>query len=77
MADANRILVEYEDGSIRELKKGIAAEFDYENMKVEMIDISKLDLVRIAYGMLVTVERMGMTPLLKSYVSGELLPDEL
>ena len=46
-------------------------------MNVEMIEVSPLDMVRIAYGMLVTVDKIGMTPLLQAFVNGELLPDEI
>ena len=76
MADAKKISIEYENGTVKEMNKGIAAEFDNENMRVDMVGVSKLDIVRIAYGMMVTVDKMGMTPLLRAYASGELLPDE-
>lgn len=76
-ADAKKILIEYEDGTIRTLSKGVAAEFDHNEMNVEMIEVSPLDMVRIAYGMLVTVDKIGMTPLLQAFVNGELLPDEI
>lgn len=76
MADTKKILIEYEDGTVKEINKGIAAEFDNDNMHVDMVSVSKVDMVRIAYGMMVTVEKMGMTPLLQAYVIGELLPDE-
>lgn len=69
-------MIEYEDGTVKEMNKGIAAEFDNDNMHVDMVSVSKVDIVRIAYGMMVTVEKMGMTPLLQAYASGELLPDE-
>lgn len=52
MADAKKISIEYENGTVKELNKGIA------------------------YGMMVTVEKMGMTPLLLAYAEGGVLPDE-
>ena len=76
MADAKKISIEYENGTVKELRKDIAAEFDNDNMHVDMVVVSKFDLVRIAYGMMVTVDKMGMTPLLQAYASGEFLPDE-
>ena len=76
MADAKKIMIEYEDGSAKELSKGIAAEFDNENMHIDMLHVSNIDMVRIAYGMLMMVDKMGMTPLLQAYASGEVLPDE-
>lgn len=76
MADAKKILIEYEDGTTKELSKGIAAEFDKENMSVDMVNVSSLDIVRIAYGMMSVVNQMGMTPLLHAYISGQRLPDE-
>jgi len=77
MADAKKILIEYENGTVKEINKGIVAEFDKDNMHVDMVSVSKMDLVRIAYGMIATVEKMGMTPLFQAYASGELLPDEV
>ena len=76
MADAKKIRIEYEDGSAKELSKGIAAEFDNENMSIDMIHISGLDILRIAYGMMALVEEAGMMPLFQAYLSGEPLPDE-
>lgn len=76
MAATKKILVEYEDGTVKMLNKGIAADFDKKNMKVDMLNVSKIDIVRIAYGMLSVVEKMGMTDLLQAYVEGEVLPDE-
>ena len=76
MADAKKILIEYENGTVKEMNKGLVAEFDNDNMHVDMVNVSKMDMVRIAYGMMVTVDKMGMTPLLQAYDSGKLLPDE-
>ena len=76
MADAKKITIEYENGTVKELNKGIAAEFDNDNMHVDMVGVSKLDMVRIAYGMMVTVEKMGLTPLLLEYAEGGFLADE-
>lgn len=76
MTDAKKIAVTYEDDTIKELEKGLVAEFDNDNMKVDMVNISKIDLVRIAYGMMVAVDKMGMMPLLESYINGDIIPDE-
>lgn len=76
MANASKITVTYENGTVKELKKGIAAEFDNDKMSVEMLDVSKFDLVRIAYGMIMTVEKMGLMPMLEQYLCGDTLPDE-
>ena len=76
MADAKKIRIEYEDGTAKELSKGIAAEFDNENMNIDMIHVSEVDILRIAYGMMALVEEAGMMPLFQAYLSGEPLPDE-
>lgn len=77
MAEAKRIVVEYDDGNVKEMEKGFAAEFDNDTMHMDMLNVSKVDIVRIAYGMLVTVDKMGMTSLLQAFASGEMLPDEI
>lgn len=76
MANASKIAITYENGTVKELKKGIAAEFDNDKMSVEMLDVSKLNLVRIAYGMIMTVEKMGLMPMLEKYMNGCELPAE-
>lgn len=76
MANANKITVTYENGTVKELKKGIAAEFDSDNMSVEMLNVAKLDLVRITYGMIMTVQKTGLMPYLEDFMRGNGLPDE-
>lgn len=76
MVNASKITVTYENGTAKYLKKGIAAEFGNDKMSVEILDVSKFDLVRIAYGMIVTVDKMGLMPMLEQYLSGDTLPDE-
>ena len=76
MANAKIIKIEYDNGTIKELSKVIAAEFDNATMHVDMVNVSRLDMIRIAYGMLMTIDEMGKTSLLEAYAGGEGLPDE-
>lgn len=76
MADVKNITVQYEDETIKELKKGFIAELDKKMMKVDMVDISEPDIVRITYGMIAMVDQMGLVEMLKRYLNGEILPDE-
>lgn len=39
MEDAKKISIEYENGTVKELNKGIAAEFDNDNMHVDMVGV--------------------------------------
>jgi hypothetical protein len=77
MSEANKIKIEYEDGDIKELKKGIAVEFNNKKMSVDMVNVSNVDLIRLVYGMLKMVDEMGMTSLLQTYANGGPLPDEV
>lgn len=74
--NAEKIIVVMEDGSQKEISKGMSAEFVNDTMHVDMVNISKFDIVRIAYGIMVTVDKMGMSDLLSAYADGTALPDE-
>jgi hypothetical protein len=74
--NASKISVAYENGESKEIKRGVAAEFVGDTMKMDMVDITKFDLVRLTYGMLSTLEQMGLTDLLMAYTSGSSLLDE-
>lgn len=76
--EIRKVTVEYEDGTVKELKKGCCVDLTNveDELHVDMIECKPFDIVRLAYGLLICVERIGMTPLLKGYLSGEALPDE-
>ncbi len=74
--NAKKIIVVMEDETQKEIDKGFVTQFNNDVMHVDTVNVSKSDIVRIAYGMMVTVEKMGMSDLLVAYANGSILPDE-
>lgn len=76
--EPKKIVVEFEDGTTKEVEHGCIVELKQgsDEMCVDMLNASKLDIVRFAYGLVVTVDRMGMMKLFEAYMNGEALPDE-
>lgn len=76
--EPKKIVVEFEDGTAKEVEHGCIVELKQgsDEMCVDMLNVSKLDIVRFAYGLVVTVDRMGMMKLFEVYMNGEALPDE-
>lgn len=60
--DVKKITVEFEDGETKQIEKGCCV--DLENVEdriyIAMLDIQPHDMVRLAYGLLMAVENMGM-----------------
>ena len=75
-SDVINIKVEYKDGTVKDIKKGIAAEFECDIMHMDMLEFAKFDLVRLTYGMISTLEQMGLTEALMAFIHGQPLPDE-
>lgn len=74
-SNATSIIIKFEDGTEKEIKKGIAAEIENDTMHVDMINFKKFDIVRLAYGMVSTVQQLGLTDVLAAYSEGVPLPD--
>lgn len=73
---ATKIIVQYEDGTEKNLKNGVATEFIGDTMHLDMLNISRMDMVRLTYGMLSTLDKMGLTEMLMAYTQGIPIPDE-
>lgn len=71
------IVVEFEDGTTKRIEEGCCVDLKDmgDNMSVEMLHVKPIDIVQLTYGLMVAVERMGMTELLKAYVDGNIIPD--
>jgi hypothetical protein len=74
--NAVSIKVKYEDGTTKDIKKGIVAEFDGDTMHMDMVNFVRLDLVRLTYGMLSALEQMGLTDALMAFTQGVALPSD-
>lgn len=66
------IKVTYTDGSIKELTSGCCVDLadKGDEMSVEMLNIKPVDIVRLAYGLMACVDRMGMMDAFEKYVTG-------
>lgn len=69
-SDAKNISIEFEDGSTKEIKKGIAAEIIDNELTMEMIEFTPMDIVKLTYGLLAFVEKAGLTEILKGFADG-------
>lgn len=72
---AERITVEYSDGSSKEVKKGMCLEFrgdrgGTEEMAADMVGIARTDLIMAAAAFLEVVDRMGLTDAMLAYIKG-------
>lgn len=72
------ILIEYDDGSTNRIEKGCCVDLSKEGneLRIDLLDAKPVDIVRLAYGLTYTVERMGMMDLLQAMVTGEVLQEE-
>lgn len=66
------ITVTYTDGSTKELSSGCCVDLadKGEEMSVEMLNIKPVDIVRLAYGMLACVDRMGLMDAFRKFAGG-------
>lgn len=72
-----KITVEYEDGSKKELTKGVVVEFEGDRIKMDLAYINSIELVRLAYGVAVAVNKLGLMDILQEYVANmSILDDE-
>lgn len=72
-----KITVEYEDGSKKELTKGVVAEFEGDRIKMDLAYINNIELVRLAYGAALAVNKLGLMDLLQEYATDlSILDDE-
>ena len=69
--DITGITVRYSDGSTKEIESGCCVDLKKGSdvLSVEMLDVKKFDFVRLVYGLVATVQRMGMRDELEQYVN--------
>lgn len=70
------IVVEFGDGTTKRIETGCCVDLNGsgKGMSIEMLMVKPLDFVRLAYGILVTVDKMGLTEVLQAYADGSILP---
>lgn len=71
--EIKKISIEYSDETIKELSKNAACiEIgEGEDLTVELLNASGLDIARITYGLIVTTERMGCMDVLNYLMEGD------
>ena len=70
--DIAGITVRYSDGSTKEIQSGccVDPEKGSDDLSVEMLNVKPFDLVRLAYGLVAVVQRLGMREELTQYANG-------
>lgn len=70
--DITGITVRYIDGSTKEIQSGCCVDLEKgsDDLSVEMLNVKPFDLVRLAYGLVAAVQRLGMREELTQYVNG-------
>lgn len=66
------ITVRYSDGSTKEIQSGCCVDLEKgsDDLSVEMLNVKPFGLVRLAYGLVATVQRLGMREELTQYANG-------
>lgn len=67
------IVVTYSNGDIEELTKGCCVNLDKvsETINVEMLEIQPEDIIRLTYGLICAVDKMGMGEEFRKYAEGD------
>lgn len=70
--DITGITVRYSDGSTKEIQSGCCVDLEKgsDDLSVEMLNVKPFALVRLAYGLVAAVQRLGMREELTQYVNG-------
>lgn len=70
--DITGITVRYSDGSTKEIQSGCCVDLKKgsDDLSVEMLNVKPFDLVRLAYGLVAVVQRLGMMDKLEQYAGG-------
>ena len=70
--DITGITVRDSDGSTKEIQSGCCVDLEEgsDDLLVEMLNVKPFDLVRLAYGLVAAVQRLGMREELTRYANG-------
>lgn len=70
--DITGITVRYSDGGTKEIQSGCCVDLEKgsDDLSVEMLNVKPFDLVRLAYGLVAVVQRLGMRKELTQYANG-------
>ena len=76
--DVKEITVKFEDGSVKQIEKGCCVDLAdvKDKMHIALLRVQPYDMVRLAYGLAVVVEKMGMTDKLMEFADRKEAEDE-
>lgn len=77
--EVTSITVGFSDGTTEELTRGCVVNLDKRGdteMSVDMLQASAIDIVQMAYGLIVTVERIGLKKELLAFLNGSAFKSE-
>lgn len=65
-------VLQYSTGSTKEIQSGCCVDLEKgsDDLSVEMLNVKPFDLVRLAYGLVAAVQRLGMRDKLEQYANG-------
>ena len=72
------ITVTYDDGSTKEIQKGCCVDLKNgsDDLSVELLNIKAFDLVKLTYGLMVVIEKIGLEDAFNAYAKGETVQEE-
>ncbi len=67
------ITVTYDDGSTKEIQQGCCVDLKNgsDDLSVELLNIKAFDLVKLTYGLMVVIEKIGLEDAFNAYARGE------
>ena len=71
------ITVTYDDGSTKELQQGgcVDPKNARDELRVEPLNIKAFDLVKLTYGLMVVIEKIGLEDAFNAYARGETIQE--
>ena len=72
------ITVTYDDGSTKEIQQGCCVDLKNgsDDLSVELLNIKAFDLVKLTYGLMVVIEKIGLEDAFNAYARGETILEE-
>lgn len=71
------ITVTYDDGSTKEIQQGCCVDLKNgsDDLSVELLNIKAFDLVKLTYGLMVVIEKIGLEDAFNAYARGETIQE--
>lgn len=71
------ITVTYDDGSTKEIQQGCCVDLKNgsDDLSIELLNIKAFDLVKLTYGLMVAIEKIGLEDVFNAYARGETIQE--